>query len=153
MKAKAEALSESESESAREDNLERECDELKQQLAESQAALNGIQVSAADEKEALTVEKDDLLSQLAGLTVRTTGLSEALAAAQAIINEVRISAGPASHSTEVVEEVIGQAQIESREGSAHHSADAVVGTESEQSGEVQQGSGEWDIGLSYCIHV
>lgn len=161
IKAQAKALSDSEAGSTRLDDLERECDELRQQLAESQSALHGMQTSAADEKEALTVEKHDLLSQLAGLTVRTTGLSEALAAAQAIINEVRISAGPGSHSEEVIVEVIGEVvgemigeelgevevQAESRESVLHHSADAVVAIESELSEGVQQRGGEWKVHL------
>jgi hypothetical protein len=156
---KTKAVSESVAESTRLDDLERECDELRQQLAESQSALHGIQASAADEKESLTVERDDLLSQLAVVTVRTTGLSEALAAAQAIINEVRISAGPASHSDEVIGEMIGevigeevgevQVQAESSESVLYHSTGAMVSTESELSGEVQQRSGEWKVHLLY----
>jgi DNA repair exonuclease SbcCD ATPase subunit len=155
MSMKAKALSEREAESTCLDDLERECDELKQQLAESQSALHGMQASAADEKEALTVERDDLLSQFASLNVRTTGLSEALAAAQAIINEVRISAGPGSHSEEVVgeatEEEVGEVQAESSESVLHHNAGAVVATESELSGEVQQSSGEWKVHLCLCL--
>ena len=167
MKAKAKALSESEGENIRLQDLERECDELKQQLADSQASLHGVQASAVDEKEALTVEKDDLLSQLAGLTVRTTGLSEALAAAQAIINEVRISAGPARHSDEVIGEmmgemigemaeevtgeVVGEVKAESSEGVLHNSAGAVVAAAPELSGEVQQRSGEWKVHL--CLRA
>ena len=118
--------------------LERTCEELRQDLVESQSLLNNMQTIVAAEKDALTVEKEDLMSQVAELVVRTAGLSDALAVAQGMLSEVRIHAQPVTHSTDEV----GEEQVEGSEDALLPTAGAVLTTELEVVEEVQLRSGE-----------
>lgn len=117
--------------------LERSCEVLRLELVESQLLLNNMQTIAAAEKDALTVEKDDLMSQVAELVVRTAGLSEALAVAQGMLSEVRIHAQPVAHSTDEA----GEEQVDGTEDALLHTAGSVLTTELEMVEQVPQRSG------------
>ena len=119
-------------------SLERTCEELRQGLVESQLHFNNMQTIAKTEKDALTVKKDDLMSKVAELVGQIAGLSDALAAAQAMLSEVRIHAQPVTHSADEVG--VGEGQVEGTEGALLHTA--VLSTELEVGEHVQLRSGE-----------
>lgn len=119
-------------------SLERTCEELRQGLVESQLLFNNMQTITEAEKDALTVEKDDLMSKVAELVGRTAGLSDALAVAQGMLSEVRIHAQPVTHSADKV----GEVQVEGTEDGILHTAGAVPTTDLEVVEHVQLRSGE-----------
>ena len=128
------------------EDLVRTCEELRLSLMESQSASAHMLTAATAEKEALSVEKDDLLSQLAEMNVQTTVLSDALAVAQSMLNEVRIHAKQVTHSAVL----IGEVQVEDREGDAYESAETVLPTGLGMGREMRLSSGELGFRVSYA---